>query len=172
MGGSTGLDQRVTEAEKLVWGIRVASRYMSWNSNCLDQTLAGKRMLQRCKLASTLFLWGYAGRGRGGVRSPFLARLQGFPLTCAHDQSAYSMVLTFPNDELCTTAPSGAVVPGRPWWPSAPRGRSKAIPYKSWCPPVLRHAGAEPSPTWRMILFQGENTDAISRLRCCRPRIW
>jgi hypothetical protein len=43
-------------AQHIAWVISVSSRYTPWRSNCLAQALAGKIMLQRRGICSTLYL--------------------------------------------------------------------------------------------------------------------
>ncbi|MDJ1181919.1 lasso peptide biosynthesis B2 protein [Roseofilum casamattae] len=42
--------------EQIVWAIATSSRYTPWRSNCLARAIAGKIMLRRRKIASTLYL--------------------------------------------------------------------------------------------------------------------
>jgi len=42
--------------ELLGWTVRTAGRFTPWKSNCLAQAIAAKRMLQRRRLGSTLYL--------------------------------------------------------------------------------------------------------------------
>ena len=50
------LDQRIEEARRVAWAIRSAARRTPWNSNCLAQGIAGKVMLRRRGIPSTLYL--------------------------------------------------------------------------------------------------------------------
>lgn len=43
-------------ALRVEWAVGTMSRYTPWKSNCLAQTIAAKRMLQRRRIRSTLYL--------------------------------------------------------------------------------------------------------------------
>jgi hypothetical protein len=43
-------------AWKISWAVQTASRYTPWKSKCLAQAIAGKMMLRRRNLSSTLYL--------------------------------------------------------------------------------------------------------------------
>ena len=54
--------------ERVAWAVRVASRYTPWQTKCLAQAVAGKAMLRRRGLASTLYL-GLARSGDAGLEA-------------------------------------------------------------------------------------------------------
>lgn len=52
-------DNQLTQAETIAqirWMLHWASRYTLWDSNCLARSIAGKMMLRRRGIASTLYL--------------------------------------------------------------------------------------------------------------------
>ena len=86
------------QARAVGWALRVASQYTPWKSNCLAQAIAGKRMLHRRKLSSTLVL---------GVRKGEQDELEAhawldcgsITLTGGHDHAGYSVVSSFPDEQ-------------------------------------------------------------------------
>ncbi len=86
------------QAQAVGWALRVASKYTPWNSNCLAQAIAGKRMLHRRKLSSTLVL---------GVRKGEQDELEAhawldcgsITLTGGHDHAGYSVMSSFPDEQ-------------------------------------------------------------------------
>lgn len=57
--GETSIDDDSVmrwQRERLAWALRSISWHTPWSSNCLAQGLAGKYMLRRRRLASTLYL--------------------------------------------------------------------------------------------------------------------
>ncbi len=59
-----GSPEQIHTVKEIRWAIRAVSRRLPWTSRCLVQAIAGKRMLQRRGLASTLYL----GVDRGEVK--------------------------------------------------------------------------------------------------------
>jgi hypothetical protein len=49
-------DQWAEEARRVGWAIRAAAPHTPWKSNCLAQGIAGKVMLRRRRIPSTLYL--------------------------------------------------------------------------------------------------------------------
>ena len=86
------------EARAVGWALRVASKYTPWTSNCLAQALAGKRMLHRRKLTSTIFLG-----VRKGEQDEFEAHAWldcgSVTLTGGHDHAGYSVVSSYPDEQ-------------------------------------------------------------------------
>ena len=81
------------------WALRVASKYTPWKSNCLAQAIAAKRMLHRRQLPSTLFLG-----VRKGEQDEFEAHawidFGPITLTGGNDQAGYSVVSSFPDEQV------------------------------------------------------------------------
>jgi len=48
--------ERLKRARRIGWAVRTMSRYTPWTSNCFPQAVAGKWMLQRRQIASTIYL--------------------------------------------------------------------------------------------------------------------
>ncbi len=88
---------RQDEARAVGWALQAAGRYTPWNSNCLAQAIAGKRMLHRRRLPSTLFLG-----VRKGEEEEFEAHAwldcDSVTLTGGHDHTGYSVVSSFPDE--------------------------------------------------------------------------
>ena len=86
------------QARAVGWALRVASKYTPWKSNCLAQAIAGKRMLHRRKLSSTLVLG-----VRKGEQDEFEAHawldVGPITLTGGHDHAGYSVVSSFPDEQ-------------------------------------------------------------------------
>ena len=49
-------EEKIPFVEKVTWAIEAARWATPWDSNCLARSLAGKRMLRKRGLASTLYL--------------------------------------------------------------------------------------------------------------------
>ena len=45
-----------SRAYRIGWAVRTMARRTPWNSNCLAQAIAAKRMLRRRRIACTLYL--------------------------------------------------------------------------------------------------------------------
>ena len=99
LSGSYAPGSRLAQAETVGWAIRVASRLTPWKSNCLAQAIAGKRMLQRRQLASTLFLGVRKGEEKQFEAHAWL-NCESLVLTGGHDHGGYSVVSTFPDEEI------------------------------------------------------------------------
>jgi len=59
--GAAPTDQQINEeqqneAQQVGWAIKVLARYFPWDAKCLARALAGKWMLQRRGIPSTLYL--------------------------------------------------------------------------------------------------------------------
>jgi hypothetical protein len=61
-----------TMVMRVSWAVCTMSRYTPWESTCLAQAIAAKRMLQRLQIPSTLYL-GVARNDAGGGGGPRLA---------------------------------------------------------------------------------------------------
>ncbi len=48
--------ERVQQARQVGWAVQTLARFLPWDAKCLAQALAGKWMLQRRRLPSTLYL--------------------------------------------------------------------------------------------------------------------
>jgi Transglutaminase-like superfamily len=54
--------EQADRARQIGWALRTAARHLSWNCRCLAQALAGRWMLKRRGIPSTVYLG--VGRGR------------------------------------------------------------------------------------------------------------
>ena len=54
----------LAKAKRVAWAVSLMSRYTPWNSNCLAQAIAAKRLLRRQQVISTLYL-GVARKNEG-----------------------------------------------------------------------------------------------------------
>lgn len=52
----SGSQEQIHTAREIRWAIHAVSRRLPWTCRCLVQAIAGKRMLQRRKIVSTLYL--------------------------------------------------------------------------------------------------------------------
>ena len=48
--------ERLSEARRIAWAVRSASRFTPWRSNCFPQAMAAQILLRRKGIASTLYL--------------------------------------------------------------------------------------------------------------------
>jgi len=55
-GTATETPETLAKAKRVAWAVRLMSRYTPWNSNCLAQAIAAKRLLRRQQVTSTLYL--------------------------------------------------------------------------------------------------------------------
>ncbi len=80
--------------ERVAWAVRVASRYTPWKTKCLTEAMAGKAMLRRRGLASTLYL-GLAKGGDIGLEAHAWLRCGSRILTGGELMDRYSAVARF-----------------------------------------------------------------------------
>ncbi len=88
-------DAKQTAAAKGVgWAVRIASTHTPWQSKCLAQAMAAKRMLNRRKIRNTLYL-GLAKDDSGKMVAHAWIFCGSLPLTGAADTPRYAVVSTF-----------------------------------------------------------------------------
>lgn len=85
--------------QQIAWAIRVVSSRTPWDSNCLAQALAGKIMLRRRGIVSTLYL-GVAKGERGTLDAHAWLRSGTFILTGGGNLSRYAVTATFADEHL------------------------------------------------------------------------
>lgn len=87
------------QVARIGWAVQTVNRWLPWPGTCLVQAIAAKRMLQRRKIASTLYL---------GVRRPAEHALQAHAwlrsgeaiLTGAPAHQGYTVISTFAEQAL------------------------------------------------------------------------
>jgi hypothetical protein len=82
------------QAQRLGWAVRTMSRYVPWECACLAQALAGKMMLRRRRLPSTLYL-GVARQGTTALAAHAWLRCGTLILTGASGHQQFTVVATF-----------------------------------------------------------------------------
>jgi len=80
--------------ERIAWAVRVASRYAPWKTKCLAQAMAGKAMLRRRGLPSTLYL-GLAKGSEAGLEAHAWLRCGSQILTGNELLEQYTVVAQF-----------------------------------------------------------------------------
>ena len=95
---STEVHGESTQAlvREIVWSLQAASRRLPWRCACIEQGIAGKMMLRRRAIGSTLYL-GVARAGEGESQASAHAWLRSGPLvlTGAAGRDWYTVVSTF-----------------------------------------------------------------------------
>ena len=81
---------------EVAWALQAAARRLPWRCACLEQGIAGKMMLRRRGMASTLYL-GVAREGEAGSPATAHAWLRSGPvvITGAAGRERYAVVATF-----------------------------------------------------------------------------
>jgi hypothetical protein len=83
-----------TMVMRVSWAVCTMSRYTPWESTCLAQAIAAKRMLQRLQIPSTLYL-GVARNDAGGVEAHAWLRSGKRVVTGAPGMARFTTVGTF-----------------------------------------------------------------------------
>jgi hypothetical protein len=78
----------------LTWALATASRHLPWECKCLVQAMAGKAMLKRRRVPSTLYL-GLTKDGEGVMQAHAWLRCGGEILTGQHNLATYKVVASF-----------------------------------------------------------------------------
>ncbi|MBV9774003.1 MAG: lasso peptide biosynthesis B2 protein [Gemmatimonadetes bacterium] len=83
----------------VVWSLQATSRRLPWRCACIEQGIAGKMMLRRRSIASTLYL-GVAREREAGSHATAHAWLRSGPLviTGAAERERYTVVATFADE--------------------------------------------------------------------------
>jgi hypothetical protein len=92
-------ETQVASIGRVRWAVGTASRRTPWNSNCLAQALAARRMLGRRGIGSTLHLGVRKGE-RGRLEAHAWLRCGDLPVTGGHGHEGYAVVGSFPGGEL------------------------------------------------------------------------
>jgi hypothetical protein len=91
MAESPATDPPDPVARRVAWAIAAAGRRTPWRSKCLEQAIAGKMMLRRRGIASTMYL--------GVVRTPFEShawlRVGELNVTGGAEVDRYAVLATF-----------------------------------------------------------------------------
>jgi hypothetical protein len=81
-------------AKQVGWAVRIASTHTPWQSKCLAQAMAAKRMLNRLNIRNTLFL-GLAKDDNGKMIAHAWIYCGNLPLTGVGDTPRFTVVSTF-----------------------------------------------------------------------------
>jgi hypothetical protein len=82
------------ERRRVAWALDRVSRRTPWDSNCLAQALAGKQMLRRRGISSTLYL-GVAKEGGAQLEAHAWLRSGALTLTGGDDLDRFAVIATF-----------------------------------------------------------------------------
>jgi Transglutaminase-like superfamily len=82
---------------RVAWALRTASARLPWRCSCLEQAIAGKLMLRRRDVATTLYLG--AARTDGGIEAHAWLRSGSFVVTGAEGRERFAVVSTFAEKE-------------------------------------------------------------------------
>lgn len=80
--------------DRISWSVGAASRRLPWESTCLTMAMAGKAMLRRRGIASTLYL-GVAREPTAGLHSHAWLRCGDRILTGEQTMSGFTIISTF-----------------------------------------------------------------------------
>ena len=80
--------------QHISWAVVAMSRRLPWECKCLVQAIAGKKMLQRRGIASTLYL-GVAKKGETDLIAHAWLRCGSMTLTGARGKELFTVVSTF-----------------------------------------------------------------------------
>ena len=95
MAESPASDPREADVgRRVAWAVRIASRHTPWHNKCLGEAIAGKAMLRRRGVASTLYL-GLAKAESGGLEAHAWLRCGSRILTGGGLSQSYTVVATF-----------------------------------------------------------------------------
>jgi hypothetical protein len=86
--------QQASRLRRIAWAVRTASRHTPWESACLAQAVAGKRMLRRRGLQSTLYL-GVTRNGDERLDAHAWLCSGDVILTGVHGKERFTIVSTF-----------------------------------------------------------------------------
>ena len=90
----TNAPEQTIAAEQIAWAVKTMSGYTPWDSNCLTQAIAAKRMLQRAEIPSTIYM-GVAHRGTQALEAHAWLRSGTLVVTGAREMPRYTVVSTF-----------------------------------------------------------------------------
>jgi hypothetical protein len=99
--------------KQVAWAVQMMSRCTPWDSNCLAQAIAAKRMLQRRKISSTLYL-GVARKDAAALEAHAWLRSGTVVVTGAQGMDRSTVITTFAAGEDVAGAPKTEGAP-RPW---------------------------------------------------------
>ena len=93
---SPNTDQPGQEAavKQVSWAVQMMSRFTPWDSNCLSQAIAAKRMLQQFEIPSTLYL-GVTRKDSEGLEAHAWLRSGTVVVTGAQEMARFTVVSTF-----------------------------------------------------------------------------
>ncbi len=80
--------------DRLSWALAAASRHLPWECQCLAQALAGKAMLRRRGLPSTLYL-GLVKGGEAGLQAHAWLRCGARILTGRQGMAGFTVIASF-----------------------------------------------------------------------------
>jgi len=83
---------------RVAWAVRRTSRYTPWRSNCLAKAIAGRCMLRRRRIASTLY-FGVARDADSQLAAHAWLQSGGIVLTGGSNLERYAVVATFTDPE-------------------------------------------------------------------------
>ena len=91
--------EKLKDARRISWAVRTMSRYTPWNSNCLAQAIAAKRMLQRRQIASTLYV-GFSKQEANDFEGHAWLRCGPLYLTGGQNRHRFVALSTFAEENL------------------------------------------------------------------------
>ena len=86
--------EQVAQARRVSWAVRAMSRHTPWQSACMAQAIAAKRLLQVRGVPSTLYM-GLAKDESTSLQAHAWLRCGGFVVTGREGRERYSVVATF-----------------------------------------------------------------------------
>ncbi|AEB08804.1 lasso peptide biosynthesis B2 protein [Desulfobacca acetoxidans] len=83
--------------DRISWAVATASRHLPWDCRCLAQAIAGKAMLKRRGVSSTLYL-GLAKEGEAQLQAHAWLRCGERILTGRRGMAGFTIIATFAED--------------------------------------------------------------------------
>lgn len=84
----------MTEIMRIAWTVKLISRYTPWRSNCLAKAVAGRLMLRRRQITSTLY-FGMTKNSEGQLEAHAWLRSGNMTLTGGSNLDRYAIVAVF-----------------------------------------------------------------------------
>ena len=87
--------ERAEDVRRVSWALARAGQHAPWDCNCLTRALAGKLMLRRRRIRSTLYLGVADSEEEGGLHAHAWLRSGDIILSGARKKDAFTVVSTF-----------------------------------------------------------------------------
>jgi hypothetical protein len=99
-GASNETPEILAKAKRVAWAVRLMSRYTPWNSNCLAQAIAAKRLLRRQQVPTTLYLGVARKKEDDGLEAHAWLRCGDFFVTGGRGHLHFTVVSYFTEEKI------------------------------------------------------------------------